>query len=80
MNAHYEIAESNYPISPMRFGEGYKVTDMRSMKPLHSHPISHNDATQISALVNSGIRSGRFGKGIDAPDVADFVDGIVSAA
>jgi hypothetical protein len=80
MNAHYEIAESNYPISPMRFGEGYKITDMRSLKPLHSQPISHHDATQLSAHANAGIRNGKFSKVTDAADVAEYVQSIVDAA
>ena len=40
MNGHYEIENSNYPISAMRAGDNYKVTDMRSLRPLHSQPIS----------------------------------------
>lgn len=77
MNGHYEIENSNYPISAMRAGENYKVTDMRSLNPLHSQPISKELAYKASALVNAKIRSKQLPQEIDSPEVKDFVEGYI---
>lgn len=77
MHSHYEIENSNYPISAMRAGENYKVTDMRSLNPLHSQPISKELAYRASALANAKIRSKQLPQEIDSPEVKDFVEGYI---
>lgn len=77
MQAHFEIENSNYPISAMRAGENYKVTDMRSLNPLHSQPISKELAYRAAALVNAKIRSKQLPQEIDYAEVKDFVEGYI---
>ena len=77
MNGHYEIENSNYPISALRAGENYKVTDMRSLKPLHSQHVSKELAYKVAAIVNCKIRSKQLPQDQDSPEVADFVEGYI---
>ena len=77
MNGHYEIENSNYPISAMRAGENYKVTDMRSLKPLHSQPVSKELGYKVAALVNAKIRSKQLPQEQDSTEVADFVEAYI---
>ena len=74
MNGHFEVENSNYPISAMRGGDNYKVTDMRSLKPLHSQPISKELAYKVAALCNCKIRSKQLPAEQDSTDVHDFVE------
>jgi len=57
MNGHFEIDNAAYPIGYLRAGDDHKVFDMRSLKPLHSQPITKDDAVRIAAEVNAAIRS-----------------------
>lgn len=75
MNGHYEIENSNYPISAMRSGDNYKVTDMRSLRPLHSQPISKELGYKVAALVNCKIRSKQLPQDQDSEEVQDFIEG-----
>ena len=77
MNGHYEIENSNYPISAMRHGDNYKVTDMRSLNPLHSQPISKELGYKVAALVNCKIRSKQLPQEIDSKEVQEFVEAYV---
>lgn len=77
MNGHYEIENSNYPISAMRAGENYKVTDMRSLKPLHSQPVSKELAYKVAALANCKIRSKQLPAEQDSTEVQDFVEAYI---
>lgn len=74
MQAHFEIENSNYPIGALRTGENYKVTDMRSLKPLHSQPVSKELGYKVAALVNCKIRSKQLPQDQDSSEVADFVE------
>ena len=58
MNGHFEVNNNAYPIGPLRVGEGYKVTDMRAPKTLHSHSITNEQASSIAAKINEEIREG----------------------
>ena len=77
MNGHYEIENSNYPVGALRIGENYKVTDMRSLKPLHSQPVSKELAYNVAAIVNCRIRSKQLPQDIDSAEVKDFVEGYI---
>lgn len=77
MNGHYEVENSNYPISAMRVGENYKVTDMRSLKSLHSQPVSKELAYKVAALVNCKIRSKQLPGEQDSTEVQDFVEAYI---
>lgn len=77
MNGHFETENSNYPISAMRHGDNYKVTDMRSMKPLHSQPVSKELGYKAAALVNCKIRSKQLPQEIDSKEVQEFVEAYV---
>lgn len=72
MNGHYEIDNSNYPIGTMRSLGNYRVFDMRSLKPLHSQPISKELGYKVAALVNAKVRSGQLPQVADAPEVSEF--------
>lgn len=58
MNGHFEVDQNAYPIGYLRCGDSYKVTDMRCLKPLHSHPIPLADAKDVAADINKAIRLG----------------------
>lgn len=74
MHGNFEVENSNYPISAMRGGGNYKVTDMRSLKPLHPQPLSKELAYKVAALVNCKIRSKQLPVEQDSADVQDFVE------
>ena len=77
MYGNFEIENSNYPISAMRGGDNYKVTDMRSLKPLHSQSVSKELAYKVAALVNCKIRSKQLPVEQDSADVHDFVEAYI---
>lgn len=77
MDGHFEVDNSNYPISAMRGGGNYKVTDMRSLKPLHSQPVSKELAYKAAALVNCKIRSKQLPAEQDSTEVQDFVEAYI---
>lgn len=77
MQAHFEVENSNYPIGALRTGENYKVTDMRSLKPLHSQPVSKELAYKVAALVNCKIRSKQLPGEQDSTEVQDFVEAYI---
>ena len=77
MQAHFEIENSNYPVGALRTGDNYKVTDMRSLKPLHSQPISKELAYRASAIVNAKIRSKQLPAEQDSTEVQDFVEAYI---
>ncbi len=58
MMGNFEIDNTAYPIGYLKNGEGYRVTDMRTLKPLHSHPIPVESAKAVAADVNKQIREG----------------------
>lgn len=57
MNGHFEVDQTAYPIGYLKNGEGYRVTDMRTLKALHSHPIPVESAKAVAADVNKQIRA-----------------------
>lgn len=60
MNGHFEVDHSAYPIGYLRganTGE-YKITDMQELVPLHSQPISLEQAKRIAASANEKVRAG----------------------
>ncbi len=59
MNGHFEIQDSAYPIGYLKSGEGYRVTDMRNLTPLHSQPIPLASAVTVAADVNKRLRTGQ---------------------
>ncbi len=61
MNGHFEVGNSSYPIGYLESGDGYKVTDMRTLEPLHSSPISRENAAKISSQVNQEYRTSAYG-------------------
>lgn len=73
MNGHFEVNESAYPIGPLRVGEGYKVTDMRSLQCLHSQSISRQEASRIAALANAKVRGGELSLKDSDTSVAEWV-------
>ncbi len=77
MNGHYEVENSNYPVGALRTGDNYKVTDMRSLKPLHSQPVSKELAYKVAALVNCKIRSKQLPAEQDSADVQGFVEAYI---
>ena len=77
MNGHFETDNSNYPVSALRTGDNYKVTDMRSLKPLHSQPVSKELAYKVAALVNCKIRSKQLPAEQDSTEVQDFVEAYI---
>ena len=79
MNGHFEIENSNYPVGVLRTGDNYKVTDMRSLKPLHSQPVSISKelAYKAAALVNCKIRSKQLPAEQDSTEVQDFVEAYI---
>lgn len=58
MNGHFEVDQTAYPIGYLKSGDGYRVTDMRTLKALHSHPIPVESAKAVAADVNTQIRAG----------------------
>lgn len=58
MNGHFEVDHAAYPIGYLKSGDGYRVTDMRTLKALHSHPIPVESAKAVAADVNQQIRAG----------------------
>lgn len=74
MNGHFEVEQSNYPISAMRHGDAHKVTDMRSLQPLHSQPISKELAYKAAAVANAKVRAGELPQDIDSQEVKDYVE------
>lgn len=60
MNGHFEVDNSAYPIGYLNGankGE-YKITDMQELVPLHSQPISLEQAKSIAASANGKVRAG----------------------
>lgn len=81
MQGHFEINKTAYPIGYLKAGEltGYKVTDMRNLHALHSHPIPQADAVRIASEANAGIRAGTLRLRDDDTSVADFVKNALEA-
>ena len=77
MHGHFEIDNSAYPIGTLLFGNGYKVTDMRSLQPLHSEPIPKESASRLASDANKLIRSGHLGIGDGDTSVRDYVEAAV---
>lgn len=77
MNGHFEIENSNYPVSALRTGDNYKVTDMRSLNPLHSQPVYKELAYKAAAIVNCKIRSKQLPAEPDSAEVRDFVEAYI---
>jgi hypothetical protein len=73
MNGHFEFEQSAYPIGPLRVGEGFKVTDMRSLKCLHSQPIPSAEASRVAAEANAHIRAGTLTLKDNDTSVAEWV-------
>jgi hypothetical protein len=79
MNGHFEVDNAAYPIGYLTGLAGYKVTDMRSLTPLHSQPIPSKEAVRIAAEVNAKIRSGDLNLRDGDTGVADYVFSAVEA-
>lgn len=71
---NFEIDNSAYPIGPLRVGEYYKVTDMRSLTCLHSQPISRDAAVRIASEANAGIRAKELSLQDGDTSVQEFVE------
>ena len=59
MNGYFEVNQTAYPIGYLSYGMGYyRVTDMRNLKELHSHPIPKADAVRIASEANVQLQNG----------------------
>ena len=79
MNGHFEINETAYPIGYLTGIAGYKVTDMRNMHTLHSHPITKEQAVRIASEANAALRAGKFTLQDGDTGAFDFVQEAVKA-
>ena len=66
MNGHFEKNRSTYPIGYLRAGSQqkdgeslYRVSDMRSLEPLHSQPIPLKQAEVVADGMNVLLREQR---------------------
>lgn len=78
MRGHFDINDTAYPIGPLMVGNGYKVTDMRSLQPLHSEPIPRESASRLASDVNKLVRSGHLGLADGDTSVRDYVEAAVA--
>lgn len=78
MNGHFELDNTAYPIGPLLFGNGYKVTNMRSLQPLHSEPIPKEVASRLASDANKLVRSGHLGLADGDTSVRDYVEAAVA--
>lgn len=69
MNGNFEVQNSAYPIGYLRIGDGYKVTNMLNLTPLHSEPIGLEKCVAVAARANLAIREKR----LDTAGLSDFV-------
>lgn len=69
MNGRFEVQNSAYPVGYLRVGDGYKVTNMLDLTPLHSQPIGLEKCVAVAARANLAIREKR----LDAAGLGDFV-------
>lgn len=79
MNGHFEVNESAYPIGYLNSLTGYKVTDMRNLQTLHSHPMTKEQAVRIASETNAKLRAGAFTLNADDTGAKDFVQAQVEA-
>lgn len=79
MNGHFERDNTAYPIGYLRIGEGYRVTDMRNLHPLHLHGIPVADAKTIASKANLKLQARELPLAPDAQEVLDFVQAEVAA-
>lgn len=73
MNGHFEIENTAYPIGYLTGTAGYKVTDMRNLKALHSHAIPKEQALRIASEANAKLRSKELELNDSSTTVYDFV-------
>ena len=78
MHAYFEVDNSAYPIGPLLVGNGYKVTDMRSLQPLHSEPIPKETASRLASDANKLVRRGHLGLADGDTSVRDYVEAAVA--
>lgn len=78
MNAHFEIDNNSYPISPMYVGEGYRITDMRDLSALDSTLLALAQAYSIAATLNNKIRSGELPREVGSTQLRDAARELVS--
>lgn len=79
MVGNFERDSTAYPIGYLHIGEGYKVTDMRNLHPLHLHPIPIRQAKAIAARANLKLQARELPLDPDSKDVLDFVQAEVAA-
>lgn len=70
---NFEIEDSAYPIGYLNVGSGYKVTDMRNLHGLHSHPIPRDVAIRIASQTNAKLRSKELSTQDGDTSVPEFV-------
>lgn len=58
MQGHFELNQTAYPIGYLNYGVGYRVTDMRNLKELHSQSIQKADAVRIASEANVQLQNG----------------------
>ena len=73
MTGNFETDKTAYPIGYLTGSAGYKVTDMRSLKALHSQPIQKEQAVRIAAAANVKLQKGELSLRDDDTSVEDFV-------
>lgn len=73
MNGNFEVNATAYPIGYLTGDAGYKVTDMRNLKALHSQPIQKEQAVRIAAAANVKLQKGEFTLRDNDTGVEDFV-------
>ena len=73
MNGHFEVNATAYPIGYLTGAAGYKVTDMRNLKALHSQPIQKEQAVRIAAAANVKLQKGELSLRDNDTGIEDFV-------
>ncbi len=57
MNGHFEVGNSSYPIGYLEYGDLYRVTDMRTLEPLHNTGLPKHVASRIASDTNNQFRT-----------------------
>lgn len=80
MRGHFDTNATAYPIGYLTGyltgaagAAGYKVTDMRSLKALHSQPIQKEQAVRIAAAANVKLQKGELSLRDNDTGIEDFV-------
>lgn len=73
MNGTFETNNTAYPIGYLTGAAGYKVTDMRNLKALHSQPIQKEQAVRIASAANVKLQKGELSLRDNDTGIEDFV-------